>query len=117
MAEAGTIEKRNHKLVLILFFKMGYAVVNIKYRLTPKATAPAAIEDTRCTLIYLIKNAKALNIDVNKIIIMGGSAGGHLALMGGLLADNPLFDGNCGGLKNIKVAAIIDKYGIADVND
>ena len=67
------------------FFKAGFAVANIEYRLTSQATAPAAIEDTRCALIYLIKNARELNIDVNKIVIMGGSAGGHLALMGGLL--------------------------------
>ncbi len=99
------------------FFKMGYAVANIEYRLTGYATAPAAVEDTRCALIYLIKNAAALNIDVNKIVIMGGSSGGHLALMGGLLGNDHRFDGNCPGVDNIKVAAIIDKYGIADVWD
>lgn len=99
------------------FFKAGFAVANIEYRLTGQATAPAAVEDTRCALIYLIKNAKELNIDVNKIVIMGGSAGGHLALMGGLLANDHRFDGNCPGVENIKVAAIIDKYGITDVWD
>ena len=99
------------------FFKAGFAVANIEYRLTGQATAPAAIEDTRCALIYLIKNAKELNIDVNKIVIMGGSAGGHLALMGGLLGNDHRFDGNCPGVEHIKVAAIIDKYGITDVWD
>lgn len=99
------------------FFKAGFAVANIEYRLTGQATAPAAIEDTRCALIYLIKNAEALNIDVNKIVIMGGSAGGHLALMGGLLGNDHSFDKNCPGVENIKVAAIIDKYGISDVWD
>lgn len=99
------------------FFKMGFAVANMEYRLTPQATAPAAVEDARCALIYLIKNAKALNIDVNKIVVMGGSAGGHLALMAGLLANDHRFDGNCPGIENIKVAAIIDKYGITDVWD
>jgi len=99
------------------FFKAGFAVANIEYRLTGQATAPAAVEDTRCALIYLIKNAKALNIDVNKIVIMGGSAGGHLALMGGLLANNHQFDTNCPAIENIQVAAIIDKWGIADVWD
>jgi acetyl esterase/lipase len=34
------------------FFKAGFAVANIEYRLTPRAKAPAAIEDTRCALIY-----------------------------------------------------------------
>ena len=99
------------------YFKAGFAVANIAYRLSGQATAPAAVEDTRCALIFLIKNAKSLNIDVNRIIIMGGSAGGHLALMGGLLANDSRFDTNCPGVKNIKVAAIIDKYGIVDVGD
>ena len=99
------------------FFKLGYAVANIEYRLSQQATAPAAIEDTRCALIYLIKNASELNIDINKIVIMGGSAGGHLALMGGLLGNDHRFDGNCPGVENIRVAAIINKYGISDVWD
>lgn len=99
------------------FFKMGFAVANISYRLTGHTTAPAAVEDARCALIYLIKNAKALNIDVNRIVVMGGSAGGHLALMVGLLENDHRFDGNCPGVENIKVAAIIDKYGITDVWD
>lgn len=99
------------------FFKAGFAVANVEYRLTPQATAPAAVEDARCALIYLIKNAKALNIDVNKIVVMGSSSGGHLALITGLLANDHRFDTNCPGIDNVKVAAIIDKYGIADVWD
>ncbi|TDH28626.1 alpha/beta hydrolase [Segetibacter sp. 3557_3] len=99
------------------FFKMGYAVANISYRLTGAATAPAAIEDARCALIYLVKRAKSLNIDPDKIVVMGGSAGAHLALMAGLLENDHRFDTNCTGVENIKVAAIVDKYGIADVWD
>jgi acetyl esterase/lipase len=99
------------------FFKEGFAVANMEYRLTGQATAPAAVEDARCALIYIIKNAKALNIDVNKIVVMGGSAGGHLALMAGLLGSNHLFDTNCDTTVQVKVAAIIDKYGITDVWD
>jgi len=99
------------------FFKAGFAICNIDYRMVQVAKAPAAIEDTRCALIYLIKNAAALNIDTKKIIIMGTSAGAHLALMGGLLANDHRFDTNCPGVNDVKVAAIIDKYGIADVWD
>ncbi len=99
------------------FFKAGFTVANVEYRLTPVAKAPAAIEDVRCALIYLISNAKKFNIDVNRIVVMGGSAGGHLALMTGLLGNNHIFDKNCSGVEKIKVAAIIDKYGITDVWD
>lgn len=100
------------------FFQRGYAVANIGYRLVQVAPAPAAVEDVRCALIYLIRNAEALNIDTDKIVITGSSAGGHLALMGGLLANDRRFDGNCPGLdKDIRVAAIINKFGVADVGD
>ena len=97
------------------FFKNGFAVANVEYRMFP-TEAPAAIEDIRCALIYLIKNAAELNIDPNKIVIMGGSAGGHLALLAGLMGNNYLFDTNCKGVEKVKVAAIIDKYGIADMD-
>ncbi|GAB3912769.1 alpha/beta hydrolase [Mucilaginibacter boryungensis] len=99
------------------FFKKGYAVANMEYRLVQAAPAPAAIEDTRCMLIYIIEHANELNVDVNKIVIMGGSAGAHLALMAGLLENDHRFDTNCPTNKTIKVAAIIDQYGIADVWD
>jgi acetyl esterase/lipase len=98
------------------FFKNGWAVANIEYRMSSVAPAPAAIEDARCALIYLIKNSKEINIDFNKIVVMGGSAGGHLALMAGLLGNYHTFDKNCTGIENISVAAIIDKYGVADLS-
>lgn len=97
------------------FFSRGYAVANVAYRLIDVAPAPAAIEDVRCALLYIYKNAKALNIDTNKIVIMGGSAGGHLALMAGLLGNNRSFDTNCPNTERIKVAAIINKYGVTDL--
>ena len=40
------------------FFKMGFAVANIEYRMTPQATAPAAVEDTRCALDLSHKKCK-----------------------------------------------------------
>lgn len=97
------------------FFKNGYAVANVEYRLVDVAKAPGAIEDVRCALIYLYTHAKALNIDTNKIVVMGGSSGGHLALMAGLLANDKRFDTNCDYGEEIKVAAIIDKYGVTDL--
>lgn len=99
------------------FFKNGMAVANMGYRLVDVAPAPAAIEDVRSVLIYLVRNSKELNIDTDKIVIMGGSAGGHLAMMGGYLNSNPVFDKNRDDLKNLKIAAIINKYGITDMVD
>jgi acetyl esterase/lipase len=97
------------------FFKNGYAVANTSYRLVDVAPAPAAIEDVRCALIYLLNNAEALNIDKSRVVIMGTSAGGHLALMAGLLGNNSIFDNECNYKDDIRIAGIIDIYGITDL--
>lgn len=99
------------------FFKNKMAVANMGYRLVDVAPAPAAIEDVRSVLIYLVKHAKELNIDTEKIVLMGGSAGGHLALMGAYLGENPVFDKGRTDMKGVKIAAVVDKYGIADMVD
>lgn len=98
------------------FFKNGYTVANIEYRLVHQGKAPSAIEDVRCALLYLIQNAKQFQIDTNKIVFMGSSAGGHLALMAGLQPSESIFDTNCINEKEYTIVAIIDKYGITDLS-
>ncbi len=97
------------------WFKNDIAVANMGYRLSQVAPAPAAVEDVRTVLAYLKYHAKEFNIDPDKIIIMGGSAGAHLALMGGLLENDKRFDQYCLPVKDMRVVAVIDKYGITAV--
>jgi len=99
------------------FFNAGFAVANVEYRLVNVAKAPGAIEDIRSAMDYLILHAKELNIDPKRIVLMGGSAGAHLALMGGFLENDRRFDTYCKGKENMKVAAIISKYAPSDFVD
>jgi acetyl esterase/lipase len=96
------------------FFKAGFAVANVEYRMVDVAKAPGAIEDIRSAMDYLILHAKELNIDPKRIVLMGGSAGAHLALMAGFLENDRRFDTYCKGKENMKVAAIISKYAPSD---
>lgn len=98
-----------------MYFEKGYAVANVEYRLTGEALAPACVEDVRGALHYILNHATELNIDVNKVIFQGGSAGAHLALMGGYLMNNRIYDNDCVQYPNpIKIMAVIDKYGPCD---
>lgn len=98
------------------FTNMGFAVANIEYRMTPHATAPAAVEDVRCAMRYLVENASSLNIDPRKMVLQGSSAGAHLALVAGYLQNDTRYDSQCIDLeKEIKVMAVVDKYGPADL--
>ena len=65
----------------------------------------------------LAGQSKTYNIDTNRIIVTGGSAGGHLALTTGMIPESVGLDRQCPGAPLPKVAAIIDWYGITDVVD
>lgn len=109
------------------FMEMGFAFVNVSYRLAKVAPAPAAVEDTLCALQWIGRNAKKYNFDLSKVVTTGDSAGGHLALATAMIpSDSPLTH-QCaanepswsGPYQNVapKVAAVINWYGITDVAD
>jgi acetyl esterase/lipase len=104
-------------LSILPYLDMGWAVVNVEYRLAKVSIAPAAVEDCRCALRWVIKNAKQYNFDITRLITTGNSAGGHLALTTGMLPDSAGLDRECYGTEDLKVAAIVNWYGITDVAD
>jgi acetyl esterase/lipase len=92
---------------------MGFSVVNVDYRLTDVAPAPAAVQDVRCSLAWVKKNAAEYHFDLSRVVAYGTSAGGHLALMAGFLPQKNDIDlPECGDVP--QVAAVMDYYGIPD---
>lgn len=57
-----------------------------EYRLAPEHRAPAGAHDVYAGLVYLIQNAKELNIDPQKIVLYGISGGAALAASAALLS-------------------------------
>ncbi len=99
------------------YIAMGYSVVNVEYRLANVSLAPAAIEDCRCALRWVVAHAKDYNVDTDRIIVAGASAGGHLALTTGMVPTSAGFDRFCQLPAEPKVAAIVDLFGITDIAD
>lgn len=99
------------------FLEKGWRVVDVEYRMASNSLAPAAVEDTRCALRWVFRNAKAQNFDTSKIVLTGHSAGGHLSLITAFLPDKTPLDNNCYGDEKLNVAAVINWFGITDVND
>ena len=99
---------------VIPWLQMGWNAVNVEYRSSGHALAPAAVEDVRCALRWVAQNAKEYNVDPNRIVVTGQSAGGHLATLGGILPESAGLDRRCPGREPIKVAAIVDWYGPSD---
>jgi acetyl esterase/lipase len=104
-------------LFFLPYLEMGWNVVNVEYRMASNSLAPAAVEDCRCALRWVVRNAKQYNVDVNKIVLTGHSAGGHLALISGMLPNETGLDNECYGEEELKVAAIVNWFGPSDVAD
>ena len=109
--------KESSMLRLIPWMEMGWAVVNVQYRLGEVSLAPAAVEDCLCALRWIIRNASNYNIDPERIVVTGNSAGGHLALTTGMVPASAGLDRQCPGSETLSVTAIINWYGITDVGD
>ena len=109
--------KEGSGLTFLPFLELGWNVVNVEYRLAKISQAPAAVEDCLCALRWVYRHAKDYNIDTTRLVTMGNSAGGHLALMLGMLPASAGLDRQCPGTEDLKVAAVVNWYGITDVND
>ena len=109
--------KETQTFSLMPYLEMGWNAVNVEYRLARVSLAPAAVEDCLCALRWVIRNAKQYGFDTTKLVVSGGSAGGHLALTTGMIPASAGLDRQCPGTEELKVAAIVDWYGITDVAD
>lgn len=94
----------------------GYVVVSVNYRLSDLAPFPAAVEDVKCAVRWLRKNAEKYGIDPDRIGAWGGSAGGHLALMLAVADDKAGLEGK-GGNEGVssRVKAACSWFGPADL--
>jgi acetyl esterase/lipase len=109
--------KEEYQWFTLPFIAEGMNVVNIEYRTSGVSLAPAAVEDCRCALRWVFRHSQEYGLNTNKLVLDGHSAGGHLSLMTGILEPSAGFDNNCPGKEDLRVAAIINYFGITDVPD
>jgi acetyl esterase/lipase len=120
-------QKERNVLFLLPYLSMGWSAINVEYRTGHQSPAPAAVEDARCALRWITNHAREYSLDASKFVLTGTSAGGHLSLITGMLPANTVFDRQCvvdGGARwntatvpEVKVAAIVNWFGIGDVAD
>jgi acetyl esterase/lipase len=83
----------------------GYVVFAIDYRHAPAAHFPAQLDDIHASLAWIRDHAAEYDGDATKVVLMGRSAGAHLAL---LAAYTP---------GPIAVRAVVSYYGPTDLVD
>lgn len=93
------------------FAQRDFVVANVEYRLAKSAPAPAAVQDVLKAAKWFQDHTLDYKVDPAHIIVTGESAGGQLALMTGMLPGSTALG------PVIKIAAVLDFYGIADLAD
>lgn len=81
-----------------------YAIFNINYRLVNGSNLfPAQEQDVKAAIDFIVTHSKEYHISDTKLVLLGVSAGGHLALLQAYKYNNP------------KIAAVIDFFGPTDL--
>lgn len=80
----------------------GYAAAAISYRFAPQHPFPAATDDVNAAIDYLKSNSARLGLDSTRIVLIGRSAGGQLALQSAFRKEDP------------SVKGVISLYGPTD---
>lgn len=107
--------KDQFALWLVPYMQLGWNVVNVEYRSSGLAAAPAGVEDCLCALHWIFQNAGRYGFDPRQIVVMGNSAGSDLALMVGMTPPDSNLQKACPHSDTERVAAIVDWFGVTDV--
>ena len=86
----GSIETEDLKAAM-LCETIQSIVVSVEYRLAPENPHPAPVQDCYKALVWMSKNATELGFDTDRLAIVGGSAGGGLAIATALMARDQEF--------------------------
>ncbi|MHB1088193.1 MAG: DUF3293 domain-containing protein [Acidimicrobiales bacterium] len=98
------------------FVARGWVVVACNYRLAPKNPWPAQIEDVTRTLAWIKKNISSYGGDPDRVVVAGGSAGGHLAALLALSADDPTWrPSDIEGVSDWSVRGCVPLYGVLEM--
>jgi acetyl esterase/lipase len=98
------------------FVERGWIAVVCNYRLAPRHPWPAQMLDVTRTLLWIKKNIANHGGDPDRIVVSGGSAGGHLASLLALSANDPTWrPTDIEGLADWSVRGCMSFYGVLEM--
>jgi acetyl esterase/lipase len=93
----------------------GHTVMDVAYRLCPEVDIYGMIGDVKRAIAWMKTNASRYGVNPKKIVLGGGSAGGHLALLAGYTPQHPELTPEDVKSADLSVCGVISYYGCADL--
>ena len=92
----------------------GHVVMDVAYTLAPKAQLHAMVADVKRAIAWMKANAAQYSVNPERIVLVGGSAGGHLALLAAYTPNHPELQ-PADIEADTSVHAVVSYYGLPDL--
>jgi len=93
----------------------GHTVMDVAYRLCPEVDIYGMIGDVKRAIDWMKANASRYGVNPDKIVLGGGSAGGHLALLAAYTPEHPELTPQDLEGADLSVCGVISYYGQTDL--
>jgi acetyl esterase/lipase len=92
----------------------GHAIVDLAYTMAPKSDIFDMVKQVKAAIHWMKINGQSIGVRPDRVVLMGNSAGGHLALLGAYTAGQPEFAPQ-GMEMDESVRAVVSYYGPTDL--
>jgi acetyl esterase/lipase len=93
----------------------GHTVMDVSYRLFPEVDMYGMIGDVKRAIAWMKTNASRYGVDPERVVLGGGSAGAHLAMLAAYAPQNPVFSAEELNGADLSVCGVISYYGPTDL--
>lgn len=110
-------QRSDYLVYLVAFAKKGYITATVSYRLLKDGPYPACVEDISDAVRWFYNNGGKYDYDPDRIALIGGSAGAHLALLAAYGWKNPNVNSDSTDVpeNSHRIKAVVDIYGPTDL--
>jgi len=93
----------------------GHVIMDVAYPLAPETDMMGMVNDVKKAIAWMKENADSYGVNPDRIVVGGGSAGGHLALLAAYTADDLKFTPIELHGQDISVCAVVSMYGTSNL--
>jgi acetyl esterase/lipase len=93
----------------------GHVIMDVAYRLCPEVDIYGMVGDVKRAVAWIKANATKYQVNPERVVLGGGSAGGHLALLAAYAPNHPLLTPSELQNNDLSVRAVISNYGPVDL--
>ena len=94
----------------------GHVIMDVAYRLCPEVELYGMVGDVKRAVAWMKANAARYQVDPERVVLGGGSAGGHLALLAAYTPQLPQFTPADVQEYDLSVRGVVSYYGPTDLH-